>query len=94
MVHSLGVEHFESKRVDLWLVPACHECNCLLGRFPGLTVTARRSRIKATLRRRYAKILRLADWTEEEMAPMGRGMQDIIRNGMVLKLWVKRRIAW
>ena len=94
MVHALGREHFEKERVSLWLVPACRECNSLLTKSADLTVTGRRASIKVKLRKRYAKLLQMPSWTEDELDGLGRGLQDMVRSGADLKDWIKRRLAW
>ena len=94
LVHALGREHFESRRIALYLVPACRECNSCLSSVPHTSVLERRAHMKRVLRRRYAKVLRMPRWSEEEMVGLGRGLVDMIRGANAVRELTKRRIEW
>ncbi len=91
MVHAMGVGQFEGR---MWRVPACRECNSLLGSAPLVTVAKRREFVKKRLRVRYAKVLRLPSWSDAEIEGLGRGLQDVILEGASIREWVRRRLAW
>lgn len=94
MVHALGRTHFEQSGIKLWRVPACRECNCLLGKCPHHTITKRKQVIKGKLRQRYAKYLRSAHWTGEELEELGHNLRVLIESGYSIGEWARRRIAW
>lgn len=75
-------------------VPSCRECNSALGARPLLTIGHRRSWIKGWLKRRYAKYLRIPNWTEEELATFGPGLRGVVIRNMAKRDLIKQRIQW
>lgn len=77
------------------IVPACHECNVLLGnRPPWYSVLARRRTIGVRLRHRYAKALRIPKWREEEIGTLGPELQRVVREGLAAQRRARARLAW
>jgi hypothetical protein len=81
-------------RLKRWEVPACRECNSSLGNRIFPTLAERRKAVKQGIRRRYRKILRVPNWTEEELAEMGPNAQREIRRAIAQRDWVRERLAW
>ena len=75
-------------------VRSCRECNSIIGARPPWTVSARRRELHKILKRRYAKYLEMPNWTEEEIEELGPGMQESVREGLVVKALTQARIAW
>ena len=75
-------------------VPACHECNSRLGDRVFNTLPARKRYIKERLGTKHAKLLRMPDWTEEELAEIGPTLQRHIRAGIAAKFLILARLAW
>jgi hypothetical protein len=77
-------------------VPACRECNCLLG--PGWygngSLAARKRALKDKLRRRYAALLRTADWTEGELVQFGPNLREYIETSVRGREILEARLAW
>jgi hypothetical protein len=73
-------------------VPACRECNsAVLGDRGGWKVESRRAYVKKVLRRRYASILRIPDWTDRELALMSPTLAQHIQAGInARELTIKR----
>ena len=93
-VYDLGPAHFESANIKLYLVPCCIECNSLLCRFGGDTVTERKRFVKKRLRTRYAKFLKQTSWTDEEIAVLGYNLRTLIETGVSIGEFIRRRLAW
>jgi hypothetical protein len=74
-------------------VPACNECNVLLGARSLWTVTERRAYIKKALRSRYSDVLRIPDWTDSELAQVSASMRSFILNGLFVRDFVRARVA-
>ena len=75
-------------------VISCRECNLLLGARALWTVKSRKAFIKKALARRYKKYLRIPSWTDAEIARMGRGLQDHVLSGIVIRELVNKRLKW
>lgn len=75
-------------------VPACRECNSVLGARPLLTILERRNYIKQALRRRYAKYLRIPNWTEEKLAELGEELRGMIKRNMAVRDDTRKRLQW
>jgi hypothetical protein len=63
-------------------VPACHECNNLLGNKMYTTVSSRASYLLPKYKKKYDKLSRLPEWTEEELSELGRTLRSAIENGI------------
>lgn len=74
------------------VVPACSECNSLLGAKYLTTVGARAAYLAGRYPVRYRKLLALPHWTAEEIAEMGRGLRPQIEADQHAKAAVKARI--
>jgi 5-methylcytosine-specific restriction endonuclease McrA len=93
VVYALGADHFEEAGIDLVLVPACRECNSLLGARMLPTLRERASFIADALRKRYAKQLAAPSWDSEEMEELGRNLGNMVSMQEAVKRMAKRRIA-
>jgi len=54
----------------LLLVPACHECNGLLGDELHQNMSQRKEYLRRRLKKKYAKILNAPAWSDEEIAAL------------------------
>jgi len=75
-----------------YVIPACKECNSLLGNRYFETIGERASYLLAKYESRYAKYLRIPDWSEEEMESVGRSLKSKIRAGMAKKKLAETKI--
>jgi len=75
-------------------VACCHECNCLLGSKPLLTLTVRRRFIAARLAKRYAGVLTMPEWTDREISLLGPNLRRYVIDGLALREYTRRRIAY
>jgi hypothetical protein len=75
-------------------VPACRECNVLIGARWFGTITARKQFLKDKLRRRYAHELRIPAWSEAELAQLGPIMRGEVLAGLRRQHIVRQRLAW
>ena len=76
-----------------YLVPACRECNSLLGT-QGLTVTDRRVIVKKKLKARYRTFLKCAKGTPNELDDLGTNLREIVESGADIGEWMRRRLSW
>jgi hypothetical protein len=75
-------------------VPACGECNSLIGATLLPTITARREYAQKRLRVKHAKILRRADYSESELEEFGWTLRTSVIAGMAEKGQLLERLAW
>lgn len=84
----------DAKRHFVVIVPACGTCNTVLNDTLTWSITERRALCHARLRRKYAKILRIPDWSEEELREFGSDMRGYIEDGMAKKQEVLEMLDW
>lgn len=81
-VHMLAVvepELAHPYRRWMFLVPACKECNVLVGTEVFTSFDVKKTFIKEKIESRYRKILELPDWTEQELIDAGEGLASAVR---------------
>ena len=86
--------HGNARRRFVAIVPACGTCNSVLGDTLTWSITERRAICHARLRRKYARVLRIPDRTEVELAEFGHMMREYIREGMADKREVLKMLDW
>ena len=75
-------------------VPACQQCNSILGAKYDATLEDRRDRLKGRLRQKYARVLSMPEWTPDQLAELGPRLREHVESGLRLKALARRRIAW
>lgn len=75
-------------------VPACHECNSIIGSKRLLTIKARRNHVKDKLRAKYKHFLRIPNWDEDELAEVSPEFAKEIRASVKFGNHVRARLAW
>ncbi len=76
------------------LIPACQQCNSILGARVFPTLALRREAAKAGIRKKYARILNIPEWTEEEIEELGYTLKTRVRAGWKLKQLIRYRLAY
>ena len=76
------------------IVPACQECNGVLGDevFPSLI--SRKNYLKKRLRRRHKRLLALPTWHPQELNDLGPGLREYVELGFLQQEHLKKRLAW
>jgi hypothetical protein len=75
-------------------VYSCHQCNSVLGNRFFRTLSDRRVAVKSYLKRKYARLLEMPAWDEEELSELGYGLQKFVRNRIRLKNEIEERLRW
>lgn len=75
-------------------VPCCHECNSLLGATPALTVPERKKFVKAALKKRYRKVLKMPNWSEDEIDALKGLLQEHVKQRKMHKELIEGRLSW
>jgi hypothetical protein len=88
---SLGLEPPKQR---ILIVPCCSECNSLLGASIQETLADRKKAIKKILRKRYAKILAMPEWYDDELEALSPKLQEWVRASIAVKEAVKERLEW
>lgn len=93
--HAFTVDHIipvtwsgQSARHYVATVPCCGTCNSLLGDVCTETITERRAVAHLRLRRKYAKCLRVRDFTQQELAEF----EGFLRDDVILSIEKKARV--
>jgi len=79
---------------DRTTVPACHECNSILGSrvFPSLA--ARRNAVHASLAKRYHSILHAPRWAPEDIAALGPTLRSAVERQQYIREVTLDRLCW
>lgn len=75
-------------------VPSCLECNVVLGNKYFDTLEQRKQYLKRRMRQRYAKILRVPDWTDRELSQLGPRLQQAVIGAVVKRDVILRRLRY
>jgi hypothetical protein len=73
-------------------VPCCKECNVLLGDRLYFSIPSRAAYLLGTYERRYKKLLKQPDWSEEEIEELGPSMRTSVIQSMKDKNEVRRQL--
>ena len=76
------------------IVPACRECNTLLGASLQKTLQERKAYLKERLRRRYKRLLAMPVWEEYELEEMGPHLRQNIEANIKKAELIRERLAW
>lgn len=94
MAEGLSLDLSNVYRLQRWEVPACVECNTFIGSRVFKSLEERREYAHKTIRKKYAKYLRVPDWTDSELAKMGPIAQRDIASAIAKRDSVRARLAW
>src|SRR5262245_2617575 len=75
-------------------VPACTECNSLLGAAPLLSVSARRAEVHRRLRVKYKNLLASPTWTDEEIEMLGPTLRSHVASCQEKRARIVARLHW
>ena len=75
-------------------VPACTECNSLLGASYQETLAKRKKVLKQRLKKRHKKILKIPDWNEKDIEELGDSLRQFVRQGQLEKILIQDRLRW
>lgn len=92
--YGTDVEHVIPRctRLPTWTVFACRECNSIASGklFPGFA--AKRQHIRKRLRRKYAKVFAMPEWTDDELAALGPRMRQYVQDSADAREWLHQRL--
>ena len=84
----------DAERRHVLTVPACGECNGMIGDAPIFTITERRARAHTSIRRKYRRILEMPEWPVQERARLGHTLRQSIEKGVKQRAMVHARLEW
>ena len=91
----LGIINLREALGRLVTVPACLECNSLVGAKIFLTTGAKRRYIQAKLRHRYRRVLEMPAWSNKELGEITcPNLRSIIVSGVEQKERLLHRVRW
>jgi len=85
-----GVEQAPSRET----VPACHECNAILGSRIYDSVAQRRAVVHASLARRYRSALEAPQWSDEQLDALGPTLRTAVLHQQQLREITLTRLCW
>lgn len=75
------------------IYPACANCNAILNN-NGLYIDDRAAYLYTRLQTKYKKILKMPHWGQEELDELGYTLRVSIKNSMVIKTYIERRLDY
>ena len=84
----------KSHRKSVLTVPACGECNSIIGADFAPTITERRTLAHAGIRRKYKATLRTHDFTAEDLEEFEGALRIEVEGALVAKQFVLERLSW
>lgn len=92
---ALAKQATDPKAFAVETIPACFECNMLAGRRLFLHKWAKKKYLKERRRKKYARILRMPDWSPTDIAGIsGYALRQAIIAGLERRDQLRRQIAW
>ena len=85
---------FGARVIGKFLIPACGECNCIAGNKIFISVGAKRRYIQDRLKQKYAKLLKMPDWSESELNQLGYTLRQATLTGLAQRDYMRARVAW
>jgi hypothetical protein len=79
---------------NLFLLPACLECNVLAGDEVFDSIEEKRKFIQDKLSKRYKSVLRIPYWKHHEVAELGYNLKHFIISGIGQHRIIIRRLEW
>lgn len=83
-----------NQRQRIKTVPACRECNCLLGNRYFNTITERKTHLKKRLRQRYQRLLAMPPWSDSELATLSGRLRHFVMTAQVNKERLHQRLDY
>ncbi len=75
-------------------VPACQQCNSILGNKYDQNLAMRKARAKERLKTKLRNDLGIPDWDEDEIQELGPTLRQVVLEGMVRKWVAQFRLRW
>jgi hypothetical protein len=83
-----------AQRHSVVTVPACRECNNLINDSYSFNITERRGLAHQRIQRKHGKWLNCKNFTDDELAEMGRNLRSKVDEGMQMRAITEARLAW
>lgn len=93
-VYGMGSDWYVKRGVRFIKVPACGECNSLLGSRPLETVRERQVFIERQLDKRYEELLTRPKWRLDELEETKGGLQQYLVDQEAKRHWIESRMEW
>lgn len=84
----------EATRKHVLTVPACQQCNSTIADRYLPSITARRRQAQQHIAHKYAALLKMPEWTSEDIAAMGKTLRSTIERGVFDRDLTRARLAW
>lgn len=76
--HSFEHAADTTRKYSRGVVPCCHHCNSTLGAVFCGSLDARLEHLAQRIRKKYAKLLKAPDWTDQEIKELGSNLRDSV----------------
>lgn len=82
------------KRHKVKIVPACRDCNSVIGSKYFPTLAERKAFVKQRLRQRKRNVLETPNWSEGELNQLGPDLRGYVEHSIALREETKLRLRW
>ena len=89
-----AVTAYYNRKHRIKTVPACRECNSLIGGKYFPTLAERKAYAKTQLRRHHRETLATGSWSDAELVDLEYALQTYVAGSVNAKTILLRRLAW
>jgi hypothetical protein len=93
-VIAMGALALQEAGAPFLKVPACKQCNSILGSKRYFTCAQRKAYIASALREKYRALRSITEWSEEELEQLDGNLETFVRAHADWRLVIERRIAF
>lgn len=94
MLKRIGELDLEPSPLRVLKVPCCKECNNLLGGSYDESLLTRKRRLRQSLKRKYAKILKHPKWGHLDRSGIGYTLDSHLAYSEQQRVMILNRLAW
>jgi hypothetical protein len=75
-------------------VPACQQCNSIIGDRFVLSITDRRKYAQERIADKNRNLLNMPAWTPDEIAKLGKSLRSVVERGVFDRALLRDRLSW
>ena len=94
VAYSIGLDELERRKINLYKVRACKQCNSILGSKELLTLDDRARFVYERLQKLYKRLLKAQEWDSEEILELGPVLRSYVLSHHDAKNWVEHRLQY
>lgn len=94
VAYAYGADYFTGRNIKFWKVPACRQCNAILGNKPLNHLHQRVRHIYDRLQSKYEKYMKMTEWHPEEIAELNGWLREYVQTQSDFQQYMERRFQY